>query len=364
MAADSSTGPLTDRDRLILERIVEYYIETGEPVGSKTLVERYRLSVSPATVRNVMSALDEEGYLHQPHRSAGRIPSEKAYRYYVNELMREDGPLSDPRRRSAFERVRARVLAQYERLAPDQWDDLFSATCQLLAQLSDYIGVVVRGQLRRSVLDRIELVPLGGSQILTVLILRPGMVKQRIVSLRSRLASSQLPVLATLLNERLAGKTLGEIQEYANEIRLLYELFDGAERQPAVEITRGVFLHEYGQDVYWDGLRNFVAQTDFSDPRRASAFYETLESRNSLARLLTPVRAEEEGRVRVLIGSEIPSDGLDECSVIAATYSLSGQLYGMVGVIGPMRMEYPRLIPLVRLTAHLMSHYFENRSSA
>ncbi|MDA1190330.1 MAG: heat-inducible transcriptional repressor HrcA [Candidatus Poribacteria bacterium] len=350
---------LTDRQRHILEAIVEHYIATAEPVASKALVALYGLGVSSATVRNVMSELDAMGYLDQPHTSAGRIPSERAYRLYVDDLnsRADNSPSGDSE--SYADKVRKRVWDQYQDAAADEWDSLFAATCQLLSQLSDHIGVVVTDEQRDVVIDRIELVPISGRQVLAVLIMRTGIVKQRVMSLSAGVPIAQLPMLTSLMNTRLAGKRLGEIQQYVNDIRTLYEMFDGEYQMPAVEITRGTFLHEYGYDVYWDGVRNVIARSDFAESGRVGAFLETLESRRTLGELLSWHGDHERDGVRVLIGSEIPGDGFDQCSVILATYSFGGQRVGSLGVIGPMRMAYPRMIPLVQLTASVLSRYVE-----
>ena len=345
---------LTPRQRQVLEATVDRYIATAEPVGSRTLVEWAGWDVSPATVRNAMSQLEKMGYLRQPHTSAGRIPSQRGYRVYVDGLL--NAPNSDGTRSD----VRQRLLTRYRDLAPDQWESLFRSTCQLLSQLSHYIGVVIGGETRDRVLERLELVPLGGRSLMSVLILKPGIVRQRIVSTESDLDASSVRVVVAVLNDRLAGKTLREIRTFAAEMETLSDWFRGEHRQTAIEVTRAAFLREYDTDVYWDGIRNVIGGDELGGAKQ-NALYGALESRQALSMLFDAAtgstrRGED---VRALIGTEIPSFGLDGCSFVAATYYLGDDTFGVVGVIGPMRMEYPKVIPLVGATANLITQQFE-----
>lgn len=355
----ANTATLSERQRHVLATITQHFITTAEPVASKTLVEEYRLGVSSATIRNVMGELEEMGFLSQPHTSAGRIPTEQAYRHYVNELLLSSLRTHGHSLLDAQEQ--RRILTRYEQMTLEQWEDLFLFTSQLLAQLSQYVGIVVSGQLQESVLERLELVALSANQLLVVLILNPGVVKQRIFSLESQCSASQLFALGRLLNERLSGRTLREIRAFALQVGTLYDLFEGEYQTLAMEMTRQIFLHDgYGSKVYWDGLRNVVMQPEFANAERARTVYRTLESRERLLDLFGSLEPFPEGGVRVVIGTEIPGSGMEQCSLITATYRVTGGAAGMVGVMGPMRMEYLRLIPLVGFTAELMTHYFEN----
>jgi heat-inducible transcriptional repressor len=343
---------LTERQRQVLAAIVDHYIESAEPVGSKTLVMIYSLSISSATVRSVMGELEELGYVEQPHVSSGRVPTEKAYRFYIDHVLAHRPQVT------LEERERRRLLRPYETATLDQLEDLFAFTSRFLSQLSHYIGIVVNAELRESTLERLELVSLGGTQMLVVLVTRPGLVKHRIFSIDTSIESAKLSSVAALLNERLAGRTLREIQEFASEMATLHALLDGENRTVAVQIARRVFLKEYENDIYWDGIRNFVVRAEFM--ATAGALSEALESRQRIAALFDASRygTMRPGEVSVLIGSEIPDEGLERCSVIAASYRLSGQMRGTVGIIGPIHMKYPRLIPLVAYTSDLMTHHF------
>lgn len=352
MGAARVSTELSERQRSVLAAIVDHYVESAEPVGSKTLVSIYSLSVSSATVRSVMGELETLGYLEQPHVSSGRIPTEKAYRFYVDNVLAHRPSVT------LAERERRRLRRPYETAALDQLEDLFAFTSRLLSQLSHYVGIVVNAELRESALERLELVSLGGTQMLVVLVTRPGLVKHRIFSIDAAMESAKLASVAALLNERLAGRTLREIQEFASEMETLYAMFDGDNRKVAVQIARRVFLRDYENDVYWDGIRNFIAKAEFV--ATAGALSAALESRERIASVFDANRhvTIKPGDVSVLIGTEIPDEGLERCSVIAASYRLSQQMRGTVGIIGPIHMEYPRLIPLVAYTADIMTHRF------
>lgn len=356
MARHEHGKALTARQQAVLEATVDRYIATAEPVGSRTLVEWAKWDVSPATVRNAMAQLEAMGYLCQPHTSAGRVPSQKAYRVYVDGLL--DARVSDGAEPTGA--VRRRLLTRYRNLAPDQWESLFRSTCQLLSQLSTYIGVVIGGETRDRVLERLELVPLGGRSLMTVLILKPGIVRQRIVKTESEFDAAAVRMVVAVLNERLAGKTLREIRSFALEMETLSDWFRGEHRQTAIEVTRAAFVREYDTDVYWDGIRNVIGGDEL-DRSRQDALYQALESRQSLATLFGAATDEDtQGEaVRALIGTEIPSFGLDGYSFVAATYYLGDDTFGVVGVIGPMRMQYPKVIPLVGATADLITQQFE-----
>jgi heat-inducible transcriptional repressor len=358
MNAAPSSRDLTERESHILDAVVRAYVETGEPVPSRAITDEPGLDVSAATVRHGMAELEALGYLSQPHTSAGRVPTEKAFRYYVDRLAGAPSPrpgygLSESERR--------RLAAQFDRMTLDQWEDLFLSACQFLALLSRHVAVAVNGELQEGVLERLELVPLGGNQTLAVLVTRPALVRHRVFSLEQRLTPEQHVALVALLNERLAGRTLREIQETVNATATLYRMFDGRYRDAAAEAVRGAFLSQRAGTVYWDGVRNLRAPSDRAEALHAEALYEALELRTPLLDMFDAVvgRATPRHGVHVLIGSEIPHSGMEQFSLISATYRLYGDTCGFVGVIGPLRMEYGRLIPLVGFTAEMMTHYFD-----
>ena len=352
---------LTERQGHILQALVEHHTESGEPVSSKRLVGTYGLDVSPATVRTAMAQLEEDGYLEQPHTSSGRIPTERAYRFYVDRLLDRDDPNSKARGpRDPAAAIRVRMMRQFQAIAVEDREALLHATCHLLAQLSQYIGVVVGGTVQDSRLLRLELVAVGTSQILAVLVLDTGTVRQRTLSRPQDCDTEDMRAIGSLLNQRLAGKTLREIQSFATHINALTQILDGRHRDTAVSIARDAFSRTYGSEIYWDGVRNLPIHGDISDIARTAAFLRTLESKDSLVAVVDD-GASPSGtgdRVRVRIGSELSGDGLDEVSVVTAHYPISSHVVGVLGVIGPMRMRYPRVIPLVHMAARLMARQF------
>ncbi|TNU76591.1 heat-inducible transcriptional repressor HrcA [Miniimonas arenae] len=351
-----------DRRLDVLRAIVSDYVETREPVGSRTLVERHQLGVSPATIRNDMAALEEAGYIAQPHTSAGRIPTDAGYRVFVDHLA-SLRPLQPPERRAIESFLSASV----------DLDDAVSRTVRLLAQLTHQVAVVQYPSLRRSALRHLELVPLGADRMLVVMITDSGRVEQRTLTVPSAGAAHDATA-TTALDEGVVADLRARLNAAAAGRRMpqlavaLAAVGDEVEPRlaPLVEALAAVvgetLLEEVEDRIVMAGTAN-LARSGFDFAHTISPVLEALEEQVVLMRLLAEMAADadalrqEHGEVAVRIGAENRHTGLAETSVVAAPYGGegSGDALAFLGVLGPTRMDYPGTMAAVRAVARYLS---------
>ncbi len=329
---------LTDRQERLLAMVVRSYIETGKPVGSKTLVEEFGLDFSSATVRNDMAALGELGYLAQLHTSAGRIPTESGYRYFVQKLLGEFHlPL--------HERQMIRHQFHQARLELDQWMRLSAA---ILARTSGSASFVTAPQARANRFKHIQLIATQGRLVLMVLVLFGGEVKQQMLTLAEPLSQARLSAAADRLNALFLDQDTDEIAARAGATYL-----DALENDIAVlvlDVLRNAD-HQPISDIYRDGLVNIV---DDEGTRHA---VRLLEERTLLASVLAETRAQSGEGVQVVIGGDGRWVELKDCTMILSRYGVTDNLSGTLAVVGPTRMPYDRNVAAVRYVANLMSGF-------
>ena len=333
---------LNDRARILLKTLVERYIEEGEPVGSRTLSKHAGLNLSPATIRNVMADLEEGGFIISPHTSAGRIPTPRGYRLFVDSLLTVK-PLNQPE------------IAQIEStLLPDDPQRLVTAASQLLAELTRYAGVVVTPKRRSQRFRQIEFLSLSDKRILLIIVTASGEVQNRIILADRTYSQSQLTSAANFFNHHYSGLSFEEVQP-----RLKGELRDlqtdiSRLMQAAVEASSRAFEGS-GKAYVLAGEANLLKTPDLSsDMGRLRELFHMFEQKTDLLQLMD-VGYSAEG-VQLFIGAEAGVAPLDECSVITAPYEVDGEMVGTLGVIGPTRMAYERVIPIVDITARLLSN--------
>ncbi len=329
------------REQAILQAIVQDYIATAAPVSSRALVRRHRLKVSPATVRNVMADLAELGLITQPHASAGRVPTDLGYRLYVDTLL-SAGP-GPPAAAEA-----ERLVAPLEEVAAEGVEALLASSSRLLSGLTHHVGVVSAPCLGEMVLEHLELVRLDGNRILAILVSRSHYVQNRIFHVEEPLSDAELTRINRRLNQQLAGLTLEEARaRAARELRetreSYYRLILEAVRDRRLTLEGATHL------LFLEGQSALLDQPEFEDVERARELLAALEERQALLALLDRV-VEAEG-VQVFIGAETTLGESADVSVVAMQYGIEGRVLGAVGVIGPRRMDYSRIIPLVELTS-------------
>ena len=331
-----------DRRLAVLRAIVEDYVHTREPVGSKALVERHSLGVSPATIRNDMAVLEDEGYIAQPHTSAGRVPTDKGYRMFVDRLSTVK-PLSPAERRAIQSLLDGAV----------DLDDVVDRTVRLLAQLTRQVAVVQYPSLSRSTVRHVELVPVGGGRLLVVLITNTGRVEQRVVDVRSDPAEALLADLRGRINSVAGGRAVADAGGLVAELPEQFGDGDRATVRAVLEALEDSLDAEREERIVLAGTAN-LARSGPDFPQTIGPVLEALEEHVVLLKLLTDMGEGTDG-VGVLIGSETAHVGLQETAVIASGYGSHGEVVARLGVLGPTRMDYPTTMAAVRAVARYVS---------
>jgi len=344
-----TTGPLDARAQAILRAVIEEYVSTATPVGSRALVERYGLTVSSATVRNIFAELEAAGFLAQPHTSAGRVPTDAGYRYYVESIM-EATPLPP------VEQLMIRHQFGQVEYASEHWFRLAATT---LASVTREAGLATPAKPRAARVRRIDLVAIQDRLLSLILVLREGTLKQSLLGLPEAVDDDLLGLVAQRLNAHLEGATAAEI-----EVRL--ERFAGSE--PDAVLARRVAeriaatMREFDaakiEELFSDGLLNVMEAPEFAESEKLRRVFSALENRVYLGDLLN--RVARAGRIQVFIGRENTPPEMRECSLVLAPYGRPGRAVGIVGVLGPTRMSYPHAIGTVRFVSGLMNELVDH----
>jgi heat-inducible transcriptional repressor len=332
---------LTERRKLVLALVIHEYIETAQPVGSAHLVERYNLDFSPATVRNELSSLTEAGYLRQPHTSAGRVPSEEGYRYFVRQLMGHTDLPAPTKRTITHQFYQAgRNMDRWMRLA-----------ASVLANQSQAASLVTAPHPQRPTFKHLELIATHGRQVLMVTVFGGGEVRQQMLVLAEPVAQDRLSDTANYLNQNCKGKDRESLLSMISQLNALE-----ADVVKLIVEEMGRFGTVLAGEVYRDGLTNVLGEPEFAEADVARNALRILEERPLLEDLISrTVLNSGIGGVQVLIGGEGTWEELRDCSVILARYGDIGLATGTVGVLGPIRMAYGHTISTVRFVAGLLS---------
>ncbi len=332
--------PLTERQETILALVIHEYIDTAEPVASKTLVTRYNLGISPATARNEMAALTEAGLLRQPHTSAGRVPTEEGYRYFVQRLLGETELPADEKRLISHQFHQARAdIEEWVRLA-----------ASVLAQHSRAASLVTTPRSARAIFKHLELISTLGRQVLLVLVLQGGDVRQQMLTLAEPVPQAQLEATAAEITRACMGLDAAGVAAQASRFSALGQ---EVTRLVAEVMSRADAVSS--GEVYHDGLANMLRQPEFADSEAVRQSLRLLEERSFLEEVLAKALSPTVGGVQVVIGGEGAWEELKDCSMVLARYGAPGYATGALGVLGPIRMAYGRTISAVRYVAGLMS---------
>jgi heat-inducible transcriptional repressor len=332
---------LDERARFLLKSLIERYIAEGQPVGSRVLAKQTGLELSPATIRNVMADLEEIGFIASPHTSAGRVPTPKGYRFFVDSLM-----VMTPLDRVAIERLEGELTA-------DRPQQLVSSAAQLLSQLTRFAGVVATPKRRDASFRHLEFLRLSDRRVLLIIVSPEGDVQNRILHPDRPYTQTQLLEATNFFNRHYAGQPFGAVRSLlAEELVSLREDVVGL-MTAAVEVGSAA-LHE-DEALVVTGERNLLSAGDLaSNMDRLRRLFELFEQKTSLLHLLDA--SQQAQGVHLYIGEESGIVPLDECSVVTAPYAVDGRVIGTLGVIGPTRMAYERVIPIVDITAKLLSN--------
>jgi len=335
---------INERGQRLLKTLVEEYIRGGRPVGSRTLARASGLDLSPATVRNVMADLEDYGLVTAPHTSAGRVPTDRGYRFFVDSLLRVR-PLED----EAMNDLRRRIEAGSEQGT----HSLIEQTSDLLSGITQLAGLVSIPPRAHARLRRIEFLPLSGRRVLAILVMMDGDVENRIVEVDREYAANELERLANFLNEQCAGLELGSgIRRITEQMKQVRADIDALMLE-AIQIAEKAMQTDEEGDYVLAGQTNLMGLQDLDSMDRMKQLFETFNEKRDMLYLLE--RCERAEGVNLFIGKEAGFEAFGECSVVSTTYRVNDDDLGVLGVIGPTRMPYDRVISVVDATAKILS---------
>jgi heat-inducible transcriptional repressor len=349
------------RGQIILSAVINEHLVTGEPVGSKSVSEKFASTTSSwssATIRNVMSELEEFGFLEQPHTSAGRVPTDKGYRFYVNNLLGVLSLSNEDLRAINEEFGFDQTESASASLLPDR---LMERTSHLLSALSGNVGIVVSPSLAKDKLQHIEFVNLSEKRVLVVLVSAPNIVHNKIIRLKEAFSNDELERTARYLNREFAGKSLAEIR--VRILALMHEetaIFDKLLQTAMILCSQSIEDEtDSCGEIYVGGASNILTKSDFASLERQRELLRTIEEKSRLVQILTECIVQDsasakEGGVQIIIGSENSATSLQNCTLITAPYRVAagaGEADGTLSVLGPTRIEYARMISIVSYVA-------------
>jgi heat-inducible transcriptional repressor len=338
---------LNQRFRKVLEFVVTDYISTAEPVGSRTICKRYGIQLSPATVRNVMADLEDLGFLWQPHTSAGRIPTDKAFRFYVDKILSV---------RSLSQIEREKIRRKY-RTSKYDIPELLRETSRILSGLSHYTGVILAPMMASTIFKHIQFIRLSTDQILAVFVTSGGTLQNRIVHMDDILSQDELDKMSRYLNEILKGLTLAQVREkILDEMKREKVAFDRLMEQ-ALKLGHRTFSSQEEKELYINGQTNILDEPEFANIEKMKNLFRAFEEKSLLITLLDQCLAGE--RLQITIGSESECSEMEGCSLVSSPYGSVDRTLGILGILGPRRMNYSRVIPLVEFTAQLLTEFLE-----
>ena len=334
---------LNERSQHILEAIVEDYIVSAEPVGSRAITRRHSLNLSPASVRNVMADLEDMGLLCSPHTSAGRIPTSKGFQYYIDSLL-------EVRNLSKEEKQK---LSRSYRFKDMNIEDIMQEVGRVLSGLSKYTGLVMAPKFSSTVFRQIEFVRLSEGRLLVIYVSESGLVQNKVIKAETGLSQHQLEQISNYLNRELNGLSIQDIRaKLKKELQEERNLYDQLKKQ-ALSLSCAALQDEVENQIYISGTSLMLEQPEFAAPEQMKRLIQTLESKKLLIELLD--RSQAADGVQIFIGSESEHIDLEGCSLITSSFSSKKGAIGTLGVIGPMRMPYSQVIPIVDFTAQLVS---------
>jgi len=326
-----------ERPREILKLIIRSYITFGEPVGSRTLSKVMDSKLSPATIRNIMSDLEDAGYLTQPHTSAGRVPSEKGYRFFVDNLA-ESGKLS-----KSDERYIGRMLAESE--TPE---DVMARASYVLSTISKNIGIVIAPPMASTILKHIEFIDLGEGKVLVILVSKAGLLQRKLIRVADRYTQEELNRAGNYLVEQFAGRTLTDIRnDLLKKMQAERMLFD--RMLSLLQAWSGTLESDANPDaIYLQGTSNILSKPEFADVERMRELFQMFEEKGRLVKILNEcISSSPPEGVKIAIGSEMGVPGMRDFALITASYAAADNTTGLLGIIGPTRLEYERSISIV-----------------
>jgi len=336
---------LNDRERTILHNIVYTYIKTAAPVGSRYISKRREIGLSPATIRNVMSDLEFWGYIDHPHTSAGRVPTDRGYRYYVDELMEVDR-LSEKDQSTIQSHLQGAI----------ETDEVLKIASKILGGISHQLCVVTAPEMTSGIFERLELIQVSSTRLMVIMSIRSGLVKTIMMEIHSDIPRTRLEQVSNFLNERLNGLTLKEIRDSFTERVRDYQNEDSGLIRLFIESVDKLFDENRKDKIHIGGTKDILSQPEFETAKNFKGVIELMDNQDIIIHILEGTETKN-GLTTVTIGEESKIDDLKDYSVVTTNYSV-GDLAGTIGVLGPKRMEYSKMIPLVDFVAKTISNLF------
>jgi len=340
---------LDERKTKILQAIIRNYLETGEPVGSRTISKYTDLNLSSATIRNEMADLEEMGYILQPHTSAGRIPSDKGYRFYVDAMMAE-------KEREVVEMKEMLVERQ------DKMETLLKQVAKLLAQNTQYATMISAPQMHRNKVKFIQLSRVDDNQILAVIVVEGNVIKNKILAVDGGLSDETLLKLNILLNSNLNGLSLDEINLGMIAALKAQAGIHSDIVSEVIDAVAEAIRADEDLEIYTSGANNIFRYPELADHSKASELINTFEEKQQLHELVVDTLADEKSTgIQVYIGDETPVQSMKDCSVVTATYELGDGMRGTIGIIGPKRMDYDKVVGTLRTLQSQLDELYKDQ---
>lgn len=351
MTMGHSAERLNERERLVLNSIVENFVRNAAPVGSRYLAKRSGVDMSPATIRNVMMDLEEMGYVTQPHTSAGRVPTDKGYRLYVDSLMMIE---------TLGEQEKQQILEHLQRVSQSV-DTILEAASQVLARVSKQLGVVLSPRFYQGVFEKIELVPIAEKKILMVLSIKAGLVRTIVMEVATEFSREVLEKTAQVINERLHGLSLKEIKQSLDRCMRHAGDADADLIARIIDLAGVLFDDGERRSLHFGGTNNIVNQPEFTDHQQLSKVLNLLENREILIHLFE--QGDDSEKISIAIGDENRDELIKHCSLITTSYHI-GNVIGTLGVLGPTRIRYSKMVALVDFMAKILTEVLEKNQAS
>ncbi len=337
-----------DRKAVILKAIIKNYMETGEPVGSRTISKLPELNLSSATIRNEMSDLEEMGYILQPHTSAGRIPSDKGYRFYVDEILREKQIETDEFKELMFKRV-------------DRLETLLKQLAKIIARDTNYAAMISGPSIHSNKVKFLQLSKIDRFKLLLVTVAEGNIINNKIIDIDSEISDSEILNLNLLINTSLNGLTIEEINlGIMNKLRADAGVYGDIVDKVLREVAAVFESATDNLEIYTSGTTNIFKYPEISDREKASRLVNAFEEKDKLKEILSDVNEGCENGVKVYIGNEVPVSDMKDLSVVTANYEIGEGLRGTIGIVGPKRMDYEKVLKTIRTVMASLDERFKN----
>ena len=345
----TETEELNEREKNILKSVIQQFILTASPVGSRNITKKYDMGISPATVRNIMADLEESGFINHPHTSAGRVPTDKGYRYYVDSLMHLKK--IQPAYKGLIKKALKADVADIE--------ELIKISSGLLSTITNQLACVSYPDIESGVLEKLQIINLTSSRIMVVISIKSGLVRTITLELKSEIKRSQLESVQRLLNERLAGLKFSEIRK---SFKARFKNID-SDQKPVIrlfiESVDKIFKDDRKSDqLIITGAKNVIKQPEFENPEKFEGIIELMENKDIIIHIMEKSTATREQNVYISIGSENEDEKLRDYSLVSKEYKF-GETTGTLGIVGPKRMEYSKIVAIVDYIAKILSEFLK-----